>query len=103
MDNLRFINDDAKATFERWAHAGESLTRGGNGGGGMEGRIARLESQYDKIDERLRGVEISQGELKTTISHLPGKGFIVTALTLGIGALTTVLAFMDKIQAFLHK
>jgi hypothetical protein len=56
----------------------------------MEQRLNRLETRMEKIDDRLRGVEINLATLAERVAHLPSKGFLVTVV-LGTGAVLSVL------------
>lgn len=97
----------AKALDER------GLAGGGGGGhmGGMEARVAKLESGVEHLGtdvgtlrtdmrdvrDRLRAVEVK-------VDHLPSKGFIVTALILALIAIAAVITFQTEIQTLLgHK
>ena len=76
--------------------------KGGGGGGtldGMEKRIERLEVGLDKIDDRLRGVEIKLATLNERVAHLPSKGYILIVV-LGVGAaLGALTLFPEQIKA----
>lgn len=86
---------------------------GSDGGGGVDGRVARLEahvahiqSDVGEVKQRLTGiegrvgaVEVNLATLVKRVAHLPSKGFIVkTVVTVGaiLGALTL---FPDQIRA----
>lgn len=93
----------------------ESLPKGGGDGtsGGMEARVARLESDVEHIkttlqslDTRVSGVhsdvgsiKVTLGKLETSVSNLPGKTFIFVS---SAGILTTAAAFAGLI-AYLVK
>ena len=75
----------------------------------MEARIAKLEAAVEHViqdvtelrsdnkdvRDRLRTVEVK-------IDHLPGKGFIVTALLGAIAVITTLAAYADTIRAIIQ-
>ncbi|WP_375290895.1 hypothetical protein [Qipengyuania sp.] len=84
----------------------EQRTGGGNGGGGMDQRIGRLEGQVDRIGDKLDRLNDrvrDQGEtlaaLSRDVHHLPSKGFIVTSTALTISLLTGILLFGDRLLA----
>lgn len=89
---------------------------GGDGtSGGMEVRVARLESDVDyikrdvgeiKLDLRglkgdVTGLKVDVARLDERVKALPSKGFIVTATVTIIGVLTAAVAFADKLRALL--
>ena len=79
----------------------------------MEARIARLEVDVDyikrdvaelKIDVRslrdgLARLDVTVAKLEERVSHLPGKGFIVSASVTIVGLLTAIIVLGDKIKA----
>lgn len=68
------------------------------GGDGMDARIQRLEAKVEKIDDRLRGVEVNLATLMERVAHLPSKGFILTSLASGVALLSAVVLFADRIK-----
>ncbi|TBN48491.1 hypothetical protein EYF88_13370 [Paracoccus sediminis] len=68
------------------------------GGDGVEARLQRLEARVEKVDDRLRGVEINLATLSERVAHLPSKGFIITSLATGVGLLSAVILFADRIK-----
>lgn len=90
------------------------IEKGGAGGGGdMEQRIAKLEvkvdhiaaavgtltGRVDKMDDRLRGVEVNLATLTERVAHLPSKGFIVNALLAALAVVAALTLFQTKLQA----
>jgi hypothetical protein len=81
----------------------------------MEARVARLESDVGHIKTDIGDIKSSLKELTTNttdlrinfarlderVSHLPTKGFIVTAVTLGLGLIAALVVFQGNIQHFL--
>jgi len=84
------------------------------GGGtydGMEPRVARLESDvahirddvaYIKNSTRSLAASFNQSaidfaRLDANVGHLPSKGFIVTSVTVGVGAIVAILTFLSKL------
>ncbi|MDN5785707.1 hypothetical protein [Pseudorhodobacter sp.] len=78
-------------------------TKGSGGGnsGDMEQRITRLEVKLDKVDDRLRGVEIGLATLTERVGHLPSKGFIVSALLASLAVVTALILFQKQIMMLL--
>ena len=79
---------------------------GGGTSGGMEGRIARLESDMGHVKDTLKSLDTRTeslrkdvGEIKTDVAtlkvrveHLPGKGFIFAVATGLLGAAGALMA-----------
>lgn len=93
----------------------EDTLKDGDGGGtsgGMESRIARLESDMGHVkdtlkslDTRSEGVRKDVGEIKTdlatlkaNVGHLPGKGFI---FAVAAGLLASAGALMTAVVRFI--
>lgn len=86
--------------------------RGGGRGGGLEVRVALLEGsvshlerdvQEIRLDIRemrfdLRDVRDRVGKLEERVSHLPGKGYVVTVVILAVALMTAVVTFQNNIQ-----
>lgn len=103
MTNISNISD----------HLGRSRTRidslraethltsgpGGPSDGDMKARVARLEDKVDRLDDRVRGGENQLATLIERVSHLPTKGFIVSALLIGLAVIAGFIGFTDNIQA----
>ena len=81
----------------------------------MEARLARLEAHMEhvhtdlsglkqnvsSVDGRLRSVETGLATLTERVSHLPSKGFIVSALITSLAVIAAMLAFQDQIKALI--
>jgi hypothetical protein len=67
----------------------------------MDARIERLEGKVDKLDDRFRGVEITLATLTERVSHLPSKGFIVSALITSLVVVAGLIVFADSVKALL--
>jgi hypothetical protein len=67
----------------------------------MEARVAKLEGQVEKLGGKVDDLRIDMAVLKERVSHLPGKGFIVTATVTTLGLLAALILFQDRITAFL--
>lgn len=83
------------------ARTGFSTTGDGGNGGYMEARIARLETAADRVDDRLRSVEVGIATLSERVAHLPSKGFIVTATVSAITLLSALILFGEKLLSLL--
>lgn len=83
-------------TSERSA---QQLKSGGDGGnnGGMDARVAKLESQFEKLNEKVDQLRIDTAVLKEKVSNLPGKGFIVTATVSALALFSALILFKEKI------
>ena len=79
------------------------LKDGGGGGtfDGMEARVAKLEGQFDKLNDKVDGLRIDTAVLKEKVSNLPSKGFIVTATVSALALFSGLVLFGQKIIAFL--
>jgi hypothetical protein len=70
----------------------------------MEPRIAKLEAHVENIRAelaKLSSLPVTVGKLEERVSHLPSKGFVVTATTTTIGLLTAITIFGDKVKTIL--
>lgn len=86
----------------RGPDTGGALKHGGGDGtsGGMEARIAKLEANVDHLVKQVdRLVDIPErlGVLEERVSHLPGKGFVVTSISVGTAALIAILTALSKL------
>lgn len=82
---------------------GPPLKDGGGGGtfDDMEARVQKLESQFDKLNDKVDGLRIDTAVLKEKVSNLPGKGFIVTATVSALALFSAVVIFQERIVAIL--
>lgn len=93
---------DPNVIYPTFPQNGDRL-KGGDGGGtsdGMEARVAKLEASMDhlvKQVDRLADIPERLGVLEERVSHLPGKGFVVTTISLGAAALVGVLTLLSKL------
>lgn len=65
----------------------EGLYDGGNGGGNMEQRVARLEADMSEIKADMKVVRADLAELKGKVSMLPGYPGITVIMAMIGGAL----------------
>lgn len=88
----------------------KGLRQGGDGGnsGGMEARVAKLETdvEYIKRDVSqlagdMRDVRDRMTRLETRVDHLPSKGFIVTCSSVTLVLLGALFTLAPKLQALL--
>jgi hypothetical protein len=93
---------------------------GGHSGGGgfddMEPRISALETHVEyirrdafeikSVNESIRSditdARVKLSQLGERISHLPTKGFIVTALFTALAIISALITFHQQIQRLLH-
>ncbi|TFF19119.1 hypothetical protein E3C22_20315 [Jiella endophytica] len=80
---------------------------GAGGGDGMEARVAKLEAGVGHIEQDvselrtdMKDVRDRLARLEERVSHLPGKGFIVTALIIGFAVTAGLVTFQSRIQSF---
>ena len=64
----------------------------------VENRLGSLDTRLGRIEERIGGVETTTATLTERVSHLPTKGWGVTALLLLFAAVTGVVTFQDNIH-----
>ena len=111
------MSDDNVVRFEAYRErpaepiddGDDSLKHGGGGGtsGGMEARLAKLEAHMEHVLADVSALKADVGKLKTDmatlverVSHLPTKGFIVSATLTTLAMLTALTAFAPVIQRF---
>ncbi|QQN73154.1 hypothetical protein [Croceicoccus sp. YJ47] len=99
LDNRLAEIHSTQAELQRMQEQILNGGNGSNGGSGMEIRVARLESQLDKVGEQMTGVRVNLATLTERVGHLPSKGFIVTANLTAIALIAALLTFGDKICA----
>lgn len=83
------------------------INGGGNPpGGGMEERLARLETEVEHMQDGVRELKADMRDVRervraveVKIDHLPGKGFIVTALLLTLAAIAAFIKFAEGLGA----
>ncbi|MCP3053878.1 hypothetical protein [Aurantimonas marianensis] len=103
--------DDAKVLLKRVeAHFNRGGSDGGSGGDGMEPRVAKLEAGVAHIERDvtelrtdMRDVRDRLAKLEERVSHLPGKGFIVSVVILALAIITGLIAFQSRIEAFVQQ
>lgn len=97
MKKLDALSQRAEATPEI------ALKGSGGGGnnGGMEARIAKLEGQFEKLNEKVDQLRIDSAVLKEKVSNLPSKGFIVTATVTALAFFAALMLFKEKIVLLL--
>lgn len=102
--------DDLRATVVKYR---QGLGSGDGTGSGMEARVAKLEANVEYIqrdigelrqDSRelkgdMREVRERLARLEEKVSHLPGKGFIVTALIVSLTVVAGLVTFQSNIQS----
>ena len=96
--------DDYRGKLEREVQEQQaSLKSGGGGGtsGGMEARVAKLEGQFEKLNDKIDELRIDVAVLKERVGNLPGKGFIVTATLTGLAVFSAIVLFEDRLSALL--
>lgn len=79
----------------------ETLKTGGGGGnsGDMERRLALVEDAVKELRRDVGDIKVDMATLKERVSHLPGKGFIVSVSLTSLGILAALITFADKIHA----
>lgn len=81
----------------------ERPLRSGGGGGtfdDMEQRVAKLEQGYDKLRDDIGGLRTDLAVLTERVSHLPTKGFIITAASAALAFGGALILFQDRLVAF---
>lgn len=77
----------------------------GGTSGGMEARIAKLEAHMEHVRDdlaKLQGIPVDVATLKSDVSHLPTKGWMVGALGTSLAIIAALIAFAEKIHAVVH-
>jgi hypothetical protein len=79
------------------------LKSGGGGGtfDGMEQRVAKIEGQFEKLNEKVDTLRIDVAVLKERVGNLPSKGFIVSATVTSLALLGAVSVFGERLLALL--
>lgn len=91
---------------ESRAHGAASPGGSGDGTPPDMERIAKLEvlmevagRRLDRVEDKLSGIGDRLTRLEEKVTHLPSKGFIVTATTLTLGLLVAAITLQGKLQA----
>ena len=70
----------------------------------MEERIAKMEATVDQIDRNvsrmapdLANVRERMATIEERVSHLPSKGYIVTATTISLVLVAALFTFLDNV------
>lgn len=78
--------------------------KGGGGDGtfdGMEQRVAKLESQFEKLNEKVDTLRIDVAVLKERVGNLPSKGFIVTATVTSLALIGALSVFGERLLSLI--
>ena len=85
-------------------------TGGDDGGSGLEARVAKMEAGVQHLERDvgelradMRDVRDRLTRLEERVSHLPGKGFIVTSLLLTLAVVAGLIAFQEQIQLLVRQ
>ncbi len=98
------MKPDLKLVTEEYVAEGSAHLKGGGGDGTldpMEARVAKLEGQFDKLNDKVDELRIDVAVLKEKVSNLPGKGFIVTATAGALALFSAVVLLQERISALL--
>ncbi|WP_155737559.1 hypothetical protein [Agrobacterium tumefaciens] len=71
------------------------------GGDKLEARVTKLESQFEKLNDKVDQLRIDSAVMKEKISNLPSKGFIVTATISALAFFSALMVFREKIVALI--
>lgn len=79
---------------------------GGDDGGDVDQRVTRLESQFDKVadkidrhGDRIGGIEAQLAAIKERLNHMPTKYETWQIAMAVIGATLVIVTFADKLQS----
>jgi hypothetical protein len=89
---------------ERFTRSVDATLKGSGGGGtfdGMEQRVAKLENQFEKLNEKVDTLRIDVAVLKERVGNLPSKGFIVTATVTSLALVGALSVFGERIISLL--
>jgi hypothetical protein len=102
--------EDARLLLKRVEKHLSGSGSGGSGGDGMEPRVAKLEAGIAHLERDvselridMRDVRDRLAKLEERVSHLPGKGFIVSVVILALAVITGLIAFQSRIEAFVQQ
>lgn len=99
LNEIRVIQGELQQMQQEWRRTG-----GGSNGGGVDGmidrRVTRLEDQYDKLREDSTKIQTQLATLTERVAHLPGKGYIVTALATTVAVLSGIAALARQFGFF---
>lgn len=73
---------------------------GGGGSGGvdqMDGRVSRLEKQWDTLQKDVTDLKVGQATLIERVGHLPSKGFILTSLAASVATLAALATIASRL------
>ena len=73
----------------------------GSGGNGLENRLSRLESQYDKLRDDNTAIREQLARLNERVAHLPSKEFMVKAALGIVAGVGTLITFGERLQGLL--
>lgn len=83
----------------------DRISAGGDGGG-FDGRLSRLEAHLERAQADLRELAADAKDtrerlikIEEKVSHLPGKGFIVSVVLSCLALFAALAAFQDVIRA----
>lgn len=99
-------NDDQSTLYPVYIQHGS----GGGGGGGsddgalkiwrdsVEKRLESLDRRHSTIEKEVGEIKVSIGKIETEIKHLPGKGFIATAVTTALVIFGAISLFSENLS-----
>lgn len=98
--------EGGKSEFDALMNRLETLEKkSGSGGGGMDGRIAKLEANVENIGKSLtetrsdtRDIRDRTIRLEEKVAQLPTKGFIVSVVLTSLAVIAALIVFQDKIR-----
>lgn len=92
---IRTMQAQLKDQLERVDQIGS----GGGGGSSMDQRLSRLESQYDRLDDRIVGLRDEVVRIGERMNHLPTKEYMLSVVAGSLTIIAALIAFADKIRA----
>jgi hypothetical protein len=66
----------------------------------MEARIDRIETRLDQVADTLSDIKVDVAVLKERVSHLPTKGWAVTAVLLTVTLMAALIGVAPVIQSY---
>ena len=97
-DNVVPISETVNQ-FREWLITTDIRGGASGGGGGMDERLSRLESQFDTLRDDNTRIREQLATLTERVAHLPSKGFIVNALLLSLAVVAGLITFGGRLQA----